>query len=260
MKPGRLGAKPPPFRTRNESDMAEAVNTPHIAPNGAEIAETILLPGDPLRAKFIADTYLENVVQFNTVRNMFGFTGDYKGQRISVMGTGMGIPSASLYAHELIHTFGVKNLIRIGTCGGMAEGLDLFDLVVASAASTDSNFMHHYKLPGTFAPTASWPLLSAVAKEAEAQGKTLNVGNVLSSDVFYRSDFSDAAKWAEMGVLAVEMETAGIYAVAAAAGVQALSVFTVSDHLFKGVETTAEQRQTAFTDMMELVLPVAASL
>lgn len=203
------------------------VNTPHIAPNGAEIAETILLPGDPLRAKFIADTYLENVTQFNTVRNMFGYTGEFKGQKVSVMGTGMGIPSASLYAHELIHTFGVNHLIRIGTCGGLADTLDLFDIVVAAAASTDSNFMHHYKLPGTFAPTASWPLLSAVAKEAETQGKTLNVGNVLSSDVFYRSDFSDAKKWADMGVLAVEMETAGIYAVAAAAGVEALSLIHI---------------------------------
>lgn len=240
--------------------MTENVSTPHIAPKGAEIAETILLPGDPLRAKFIADTYLENVVQFNTVRNMFGFTGDYKGSRISVMGTGMGIPSASLYTHELIHTFGVKNLIRIGTCGGLSTNLDLFDIVVAAAASTDSNFLHHYKLPGTYAPTASWPLLSAVAKEAAAQNLTLNVGNVLSSDVFYRAEPSDAQKWADMGVLAVEMETAGIYSVAAAAGVQALSVFTVSDHLFKGVETTAEERQTAFTGMMELVLPVAASL
>ncbi|MFW0180582.1 purine-nucleoside phosphorylase [Rothia sp. P5766] len=240
--------------------MTENVNTPHIAPHGAEIAETILLPGDPLRAKFIADTYLQNVVQFNTVRNMFGFTGDYKGSRISVMGTGMGIPSASLYAHELIHSFGVKNLIRIGTCGGLSTNLDLFDIVVASAASTDSNFLHHYKLPGTYAPTASWPLLSAVAKEAKTQNLTLNVGNVLSSDVFYRADPSDAQKWADMGVLAVEMETAGIYSVAAAAGVQALSVFTVSDHLFKGVETTADERQTAFTGMMELVLPVAASL
>lgn len=234
-------------------------NTPHIAPNGAEIAETILLPGDPLRAKFIADTYLENVVQFNTVRNMFGYTGDFKGQRVSLMGTGMGIPSASLYTHELIHTFGVKRLIRIGTCGGLSEGVDLFDIVVAASASTDSNFLHHYKLPGTYAPTASWSLLSAVAQEADRQGLTLNVGNVLSSDVFYRADASDAKKWADMGVLAVEMESAGIYAVAAAAGVEALAVFTVSDHLFKGTETSAEERQTAFTAMMELVLPVAAA-
>lgn len=236
------------------------LNTPHIAPNGAEIAETILLPGDPLRAKFIAETYLENVTQFNTVRNMFGYTGEFKGQNVSVMGTGMGIPSASLYSHELIHSFGVKRLIRIGTCGGLSDAVDTFDIVVAASASTDSNFMAHYKLPGTFAPTASWSLLSTVAKEAEKQGVNLNVGNVLSSDVFYKSDFSDNKKWADMGVLAVEMETAGIYAVAAAAGVEALSVFTVSDHLFKDSDTTAEQRETSFTDMMELVLPVAAGL
>ncbi|MFW0155363.1 purine-nucleoside phosphorylase [Rothia sp. P6271] len=233
-------------------------STPHINPQGVPLAKTVLLPGDPLRAQFIAENYLSDVQQFNTVRNMFGFTGMFNGQQVSVMGSGMGIPSASLYAYELIHTFGVERLIRIGSCGGMQDQLELFDIVVAASASTDSHFMHQYKLPGTFAPTASWSLLSAVAQEAESQGVQLHVGNVLSSDVFYRHDPSDAQRWAQMGVLAVEMETAGIYSVAAHAGVEALALFTVSDHLFKGEETTSEQRQKSFTQMMELVLPVAA--
>lgn len=234
-------------------------STPHIKPENTPIAETILLPGDPLRAKFIADTYLENVQQFNGVRNMLGFTGEFQGKEVSVMGTGMGIPSASLYTWELINVFGVKRLIRIGSCGGLSQELDTFDIVVAAATSTDSNFMRQYELPGTFAPTASWPLLSAVAKEAEKREIDLHVGNVLSSDVFYHHNPNDNKNWADMGVLAVEMETAGIYATAAAAGAQALGVFTVSDHIFKGTETTPEQRETAFTGMMELVLPVAIS-
>lgn len=234
-------------------------STPHINPQGTPIAETVLLPGDPLRAQFIAENYLENVVQFNGVRNMLGFTGEFRGQKISVMGSGMGIPSASLYTWELINVFGVKRIIRIGSCGGLSPELDLFDIVVASASSTDSNFMSQYKLPGTFAPTASWSLLSAVAEEAKEQGVDIKVGNVLSSDVFYRHDASDNEKWRDMGVLAVEMEAAGIYATAAASGAEALALFTVSDHIFSGKETTAEERQTAFTQMMELVLPVAAS-
>lgn len=233
-------------------------STPHINPENTPIAETVLLPGDPLRAKFIAETYLENVQQFNGVRNMLGFTGEFKGKPVSVMGTGMGIPSASLYAWELINVFGAKRLIRIGSCGGLSQDLDTFDIVVAAATSTDSNFMRQYELPGTFAPTASWSLLSAVAQEAQKQNVKLHVGNVISSDVFYHHNPEDNKRWAEMGMLAVEMETAGIYATAAASGAEALGVFTVSDHIFKGSDTTAEQRETAFTEMMELVLPVAA--
>lgn len=234
-------------------------STPHINPDGAPIAETVLLPGDPRRAQFIAENYLDNVQQFNSVRNMLGFTGEFNGQQVSVMGTGMGIPSASLYAWELINVFGAKRLIRIGSCGALQPQLNLFDIVVASASSTDSNFMNQYNLPGTFAPTASWSLLSAVAQQAEKQGVELHVGNVLSSDIFYNFDSSAHQRWADMGVLAVEMESAGIYATAAQAGAEALAVFTVSDHIFNGQETTAAQRETAFTAMMELILPVAAS-
>ncbi len=236
-----------------------SASTPHINPDGAPIAETVLLPGDPRRAQFIAENYLDNVQQFNSVRNMLGFTGEFNGQQVSVMGTGMGIPSASLYAWELINVFGAKRLIRIGSCGALQPQLNLFDIVVASASSTDSNFMNQYNLPGTFAPTASWSLLSAVAQQAEKQDVELHVGNVLSSDIFYNFDSSTHQRWADMGVLAVEMESAGIYATAAQAGAEALAVFTVSDHIFNGQETTAAQRETAFTTMMELILPVAAS-
>lgn len=235
------------------------LSTPHIDPQGTPIAETVLLPGDPLRAKFIAENYLDNVQQFNSVRNMFGYTGTFHGEQVSVMGTGMGVPSASLYTWELINVFGVKRVIRIGSCGGMDDSLNLYDIVVAASSSTDSNFLDQYKLPGNYAPTASWSLLSSLAREADKQQVELHVGNVLTSDVFYRHDPTDTKKWADMGVLAVEMESAGIYATAAAAGAEALALFTVSDHIFKGTETTAEERQTAFTTMMELVLPVAIS-
>ncbi|MDY5154000.1 purine-nucleoside phosphorylase [Actinobaculum suis] len=232
--------------------------TPHINPNGAPIAQTVLLPGDPLRAKFVADNYLDDVVQFNSVRNMLGFTGTYQGHEVSVMGSGMGIPSISLYAWELIHDFGAKRLIRIGSCGAMQPYMRMFDVVVAMSASTNSAFLDQYQLPGTYAPTASWKLLSALMKEAEKRPEvTVHVGNVLSSDVFYNFDPQVSEKWAHMGVLSTEMETAGLYATAAEAGVDALALFTVSDSLVSGEETTAEQRQTAFTQMMELALPLA---
>ncbi|APT91878.1 purine-nucleoside phosphorylase [Corynebacterium phocae] len=232
-------------------------DTPHINPNGVEIAETILLPGDPLRAKFIADTFLEDVVQFNEVRNMLGFTGTYKGNEVSVMGTGMGMPSIGIYSYELINTYGVKNLIRVGSTGAMQPDIELHDVIVASAASTDSNFMSQYNLPGSFAPTASWKLLSALAKEAEKQDAKIHVGNILSSDIFYNFDKEASKRWARMGVLSVEMEAAALYANAIEAGVDALGVFTVSDSLVHGTSLPAKERQTAFHKMMELTLPLA---
>lgn len=233
------------------------VSTPHIKPSGAPIAETILLPGDPLRAKFIADTYLEDTVQFNAVRGALGFTGTYQGHEISVMGSGMGIPSISLYAYELIHFFGCTKLIRVGSCGAFQKDLDLYEIIAAQAASTDSNFLSQYNLPGTFAPTASYRLLKAFCDQAEKANVTPHVGNVLSSDVFYNANDKANEQWTKMGLLAVEMETAGLYAVAAAAGVDALGVFTVSDNIVTGEQTSPEQRQTAFTTMMELALPLA---
>ncbi|AEX75720.1 purine-nucleoside phosphorylase [Corynebacterium diphtheriae] len=236
--------------------MAEK-STPHINPKGVDIAETVLLPGDPLRAKFIADTYLEDVVQFNSVRNMLGFTGTYQGTPVSVMGSGMGMPSIGIYSYELINFFDARNVIRVGSIGAMQKDIDLYEIIVAASASTDSNFLEQYNLPGTYAPTASWTLLRAFMDEADRKGKKVYVGNILSSDVFYNADSTVNERWARMGVLGVEMESAALYSIAAYAGANALGVFTVSDNLFTGARTTAEERESAFTDMMELALPLA---
>jgi len=231
--------------------------TPHIKPNGVEIAETILLPGDPLRAKFIAETYLDDVQQFNSVRNMLGFTGTYNGKKLSVMGTGMGIPSMSIYSWELIHVFGVKNLIRVGTCGAMQENMNLYDIVLAMGASTNSNYVHQFNLPGQFSPIASFSLLEKAKNAADEKGLPVHVGNVLSSDIFYNADLTAMEKWMKMGILCVEMETSGLYLNAASAGVNALTILTVSDHIITKEETTPEERQTAFTNMMEIALQLA---
>lgn len=236
---------------------ATTASTPHINPGGAPIAKTVLLPGDPLRAKFIAETYLDDVVQFNSVRNMLGFTGTYQGHEVSVMGSGMGIPSISLYAYELIHTFGATRLIRVGSCGSLQRSIGLYEIIVAQGACTDSNFLAQYSIPGTYAPIASYRLLDALTQEAEKQGVRTHVGNIFSADAFYNVDKTSIDRWARMGVLGTEMESAGLYAVAAHAGVEALGVFTVSDNLYTGEETTPEERQTAFTQMMELALPLA---
>ncbi|WP_215282940.1 purine-nucleoside phosphorylase [Corynebacterium diphtheriae] len=236
--------------------MAEK-STPHINPKGVDIAETVLLPGDPLRAKFIADTYLEDVVQFNSVRNMLGFTGTYQGTPVSVMGSGMGMPSIGIYSYELINFFDARNVIRVGSIGAMQKDIDLYEIIVAASASTDSNFLEQYNLPGIYAPTASWTLLKAFMDEADRKGKKVHVGNILSSDVFYNADSTVNERWSRMGVLGVEMESAALYSIAAYAGANALGVFTVSDNLFTGARTTAEERESAFTDMMELALPLA---
>ncbi len=232
--------------------------TPHIeVDKSGVIAETILLPGDPLRAKFIAETYLENPVQFNAVRNAFGYTGTYKGKKVSVMGTGMGIPSIGIYSFELIHTYGVKNLIRVGSCGAFQEHLKLYDIIIGMGASTNSNFASQYGLPGTYAPTASWELLKKAVDVAAEKGFPVNVGNILSSDIFYDDNPEAWKKWANMGVLGVEMEAAALYMNAARAGVNALCILTVSDSLVTHEVTTSEERQTAFTKMMEIALEIA---
>ena len=231
-------------------------STPHINPT-ALIAPTILLPGDPLRAKFIAETYLEDAQQFNAVRNMLGFTGTYQGTPVSVMGSGMGIPSISLYAWELIHVFGCTKLIRVGTCGALQPGINFYDVVIAQGACTNSNFIDQYNIPGTYAPIGSYRLIEAVRENAREKGVTTHVGNVLSSDTFYNADPTFNERWQKMGIMAIEMETAGLYATAAEAGVEALGIFTVSDSLVTGEETTAHERQTAFTQMMEIALPLA---
>ncbi|MGG7509914.1 purine-nucleoside phosphorylase [Plantibacter sp. YIM 135249] len=229
-------------------------STPHIDPQGVPIAETILLPGDPLRAKFIADTFLDDVVCFNEVRNMLGYTGTYRGRPVSVMGTGMGIPSISLYSYELIHFFGVKNLIRVGSCGALQEHIELFDLVIAQGASTDSNYLQQFGVNGTYAPLADFNLAVRAQQAANDRNQRTHVGNILSSDRFYNADPDALEPWRKMGILAVEMESAGLYANAAAAGVSALGMFAVSDNILTHATTTAQQRQSAFTQMIETAL------
>lgn len=232
------------------------MGTAHNSAKMGDIAETVLLPGDPLRAKFIAETYLEDVVQFNSVRNMFGYTGTYKGKRVSVMGTGMGCPSIGIYTYELIHMFGVKNLIRIGSCGAMHENVKLGDIVMAAGSCTDTNYAHQYKLPGTYTAIATFDLLRKAVDAAEKFQFPYVVGNVLTSDVFYDEE-ADWKRWKEMGVLAAEMESYALYCNAAKAGVNALAIFTVSDSLVIEEEMTAEERQTGFRNMMEVALEVA---
>lgn len=233
------------------------MQTAHINAKKGDIAETILLPGDPLRAKFIAETYLEDPVEFNNVRNMLGYTGTYKGKRVSVMGTGMGVASIGIYSYELIHFYGVKNLIRVGSCGAYHKDLKLYDIIFGMGASTNSNYAHQYNLPGTFSAIASWELLEKAKKVADEKGIEVNVGNILSSDVFYNKDADAYKKWADMGILAVEMEAYALYCNAQAAGVNALTILTVSDSLVTKQETTAKERENSFTKMMEIALELA---
>ncbi|MBD7968883.1 purine-nucleoside phosphorylase [Paenibacillus gallinarum] len=231
--------------------------TPHIKPNGVEIAETVLLPGDPLRAKFIAETFLEDYKCFNEVRGMLGYTGTYKGKKISVMGTGMGPASMGIYSWELINVFGVKNLIRIGTCGAMQKDIELYDVIFGMGAATDSNYGHQFNLPGQFPLTASFELLEKAKKIADDKGQKVHIGNILSSEIFYNADTTSNKKWQDVGIMAVEMESVALYWNAIKAGVNALCILTVSDHLITGEQTTSEERQTAFTNMMEIALELA---
>lgn len=235
-----------------------SIPTPHIeCKEQGVIAETVLLPGDPLRAKFIADTFLEDVIQFNTVRNMFGYTGTYKGKKISVMGSGMGIPSIGIYSYELIHFYGVKNLIRIGSCGSIREDVKIRDVIIGMGACTNSNYAAQYELPGTYAPIASWELLNKAVTVANEKGIDVKVGNILSSDTFYDAQKDSWKKWASMGVMGIEMEAAALYMNAAYAGVNALCILTVSDSLVTHELTSAEERQNTFTQMMEIALELA---
>lgn len=237
--------------------MMTTKETPHIKPNGVEIAETILLPGDPLRAKFIAETFLEDYKCFNEVRGMLGYTGTYKGKKISVMGTGMGPASMGIYSWELINVFGVKNLIRIGTCGAMQKDIELYDVIFGMGAATDSNYGHQFNLPGQFPLTASFELLEKAKKIADDKGQKVHIGNILSSEVFYNADPTSNKKWQDVGIMAVEMESVALYWNAIKAGVNALCILTVSDHIITGEQTTSEERQTAFTNMMEIALELA---
>ncbi|MDR1904816.1 MAG: purine-nucleoside phosphorylase [Treponema sp.] len=231
----------------------------HIAAKPGDIAEAVLLPGDPLRAKFIAETFLEQSRQYNQVRNMFGYTGLYKGKPVSVQGTGMGIPSISIYAHELFRDYGVKRAIRIGTAGAIQEAVKLRDLVIALAASTDSG-VNHIRFQGrSFAPTASFSLLKTAYDAAVSRGWQPKVGPVVSSDRFYTEDPEEWKIWAQFGCLAVEMECAELYTLAAQYDREALTLLTISDSLISHEQTTAEERQTTFTQMMEVALETAIS-
>ncbi|MFA5527197.1 MAG: purine-nucleoside phosphorylase [Peptostreptococcales bacterium] len=233
------------------------MSTPHLGASKGDIAETILLPGDPMRAKFIADNFLQDTVCYNSVRGMYGFTGTYKGKRISVQGTGMGMPSIGIYSYELIKEYGVKNLIRVGSCGSFQEDVKVRDVILAMSASTNSRYVHHFNLPGDYAPTASFELLMKAKQIADQNHIPVKVGNVLSSDVFY-DDSQDAwKKWAKMGVLAVEMEAAALYMNAARLGANALTILTVSDSIVTGEATTSEEREKTFIDMMKIALECA---
>lgn len=229
----------------------------HINAKKDEVAESVLLPGDPMRAKWIADYFLENVIQYNDVRGMLGYTGTYKGKTVSVQGTGMGIPSTLIYAHELINEFGVKNLIRVGSAGSYQKEVKIRDIVIAMAASTNSG-LNTIRFNGAdYAPTASFDLFQKAIKIAEQKGIAIKAGNILSSDEFYADDFNDFKKWADYGVLCVEMETNGLYTVAAKHNVNALSILTISDSLVTKERTTSEEREQTFKEMIEIALELA---
>lgn len=233
--------------------MTENIPTPHIKAFEGEIAKSVLMPGDPLRAKFIAEKYLSKTKCFNTVRGMLGFTGEYKGKKVSIMGSGMGMPSIGIYSYELYNFYGVDNIIRIGSTGAFQDDINLKDIVIAMGACTDSNYGSQYGLGGAFAPIASYDLLMAATNAANECGAKVRVGNVLSSDVFYSSK-DVAKKWKAMGVLAVEMESAALYMNAAASRKNALCILTVSDHVFKGEFLSPEERETGFCQMAEVAL------
>ena len=227
--------------------------TPHIGAQYGDIAKTVIMAGDPLRAKFMAEKFLTDPVQFNNVRGMLGFTGTYNGKRVSVMGHGMGMPSIAIYTYELFNFYDVDTIIRVGSCGSYREDLTLGNLVIAQAACTDSNYAAQYEMPGTYAPIANFQLLRGAVDACEKFGYPYQVGNVLSSDFFYIEN-PHSEKWINMGVLAVEMEAAALYMNAARAGKRALTICTVSDEVLTGKETTPEQRQTTFTQMMDVAI------
>ena len=232
--------------------------TPHISANPGDFAKTVLMPGDPLRAKYIAETYLEDAVLVNNVRGVNGYTGTYHGKKVSVMASGMGMPSMGIYSYELFKFYDVDNIIRIGTAGAMHPDLKIRDVVIGMGACTDSNFAAQYRLPGTFAPIASYELLQKAVDAVKAMGSVrYKVGNIVSSDVFYSDNPDAMAAWQKMGVLACEMEAAGLYMNAARTGKNALAICTISDSLVTGEVTTSEERQSSFHDMMKIALEIA---
>ncbi|MFA5562006.1 MAG: purine-nucleoside phosphorylase [Eubacteriales bacterium] len=240
--------------------MPDFIPTPHISAEKGDFARTVLMPGDPLRSRFIAENFLQDIRLVNNVRGVQGYTGRYQGHPVSVMASGMGMPSMGIYSYELFRFYGVENILRVGTAGALQERVRLWEVVLGMGACTNSAFAAQYGLPGTFAPVADHTLLRTAAATAEALSLPFHVGNLLSSDTFYSDDGTAVTAWGRMGVLAVEMEAAALYLTAARTGKRALAICTVSDHLLTGESTDAAQRQTAFTDMMRLALEVAAQL
>lgn len=234
--------------------------TPHINAKPGDFGRTVLMPGDPLRAKFIAENFLTNPVLVNNVRGVQGYTGEYKGVKVSVMASGMGMPSIGIYSYELFNFFDVDNIIRVGSAGGMQENVHVRDLVIGMGASTNSCYGAQFGLPGSFSAIASYPLMAAAIESTKENGVDYHVGNILSSDTFYSDDAEASAKWRKLGVMAVEMEAAALYMNAARAGKNALVILTISDHLLTGEATTAEERQNSFTQMMEVALETAVKM
>lgn len=236
------------------------VPTPHIEATIDQIAKTVLMPGDPLRSRFIAETFLENPVLVNNVRGVQGYTGTWKGVPVTVMASGMGIPAIGIYSWELYNFYNVENIIRIGSAGAIRDDINLMDIVFGLGACTDSNFAHQFGLNGLMAPTADYTLLSTAVDCAKEKGAKIHVGNILSSDNFYNDGSDTCDQWKKMGVMAVEMEAAGLYLNAARAGRRALCICTISDHLYKPEQLTSLQRQTSFTEMMEIALNTAVRM
>ncbi|NOU52212.1 purine-nucleoside phosphorylase [Pseudoalteromonas sp. JBTF-M23] len=230
------------------------MSTPHISANSGDFAETVLMPGDPLRAQYIAEHFLEDARQVTGVRNMYGFTGTYNGKPVSIMGSGMGIPSMSIYARELIVSYGVKNLIRIGTCGGISQDIKIRDVIFAQGASTDSNVNRARVRGYDFAAIADFGLLENGVNAARKLGIEAKVGNVFTTDTFYQADSSFYEQLDKLGIMAVDMETAGMYGVAAEYGAKAMALFTVSDHVITGEATPSEERQSTFNEMVKIAL------
>lgn len=240
--------------------------TPHINAKPSDFAKTVLMPGDPMRAKFVADNFLSDAVLVNNVRGIQGYTGKYKDKCVSVMASGMGMPSIGIYSHELYNNFNVENIVRIGSAGGYSKNVSLRDIIIAMGACTDSRYAHQFHLPGTFAPIASYDILKTCVETADEMSLNYHVGNILSSDVFYGDDeclpeqMRSVSQWAKMGVLAVEMEAAALYMNAARAGKRALAICTVSDHLLTGESLSSYERQNSFTQMITLALEAAIKL
>lgn len=232
------------------------VPTPHIAAAKGEIAKKVLMPGDPLRAKYAAETYLDNVRCVNQIRNMFAYTGSYHGEPVTIMGSGMGMPSIAIYSYELFNFYDVDEIIRIGSAGSYSDDLKMKDVVIAQAVCYDSNYMDQYKLPGTYAPIADFNLIMKAVKAGEALGANVVVGNVLSSDIYYNAIADVNERWKRMGVLCVEMESAALYANAAYAGKKALGIFSISNNVFTGEELPVEERETGFNNMIKIALEV----